>query len=110
MTIKGFAGLQSTRGVRVGGEAGDGEQAIRLARQLRPDIVLVDLRIPRLASPGATRLIKADRPKTKVMILMDHREDAFRQAAGKLGPDAFLAKRALVALLLSGKSSKECLS
>ncbi len=88
------------------GEAGDGEEAVRLARDLRPDVVLMDIGMPGLDGLEATRRIKADRPEARVIILTVHGEEAYRRAAGESGADAFLPKKALIALLLSVKAEE----
>jgi len=82
------------------GEAEDGADAIRLARELRPDIVLLDLALPRVNGLEALRQIKAERPETKVIIETVHTEDAYRQAADDNGADAFLLKKSLATVLL----------
>lgn len=82
------------------GEAEDGAEAIRLAQELQPDIVLLDLVMPRVNGLEALRRIKAERPETKVIIVTAHDEDAYRQAAEDGGADAFLLKKTLVTILL----------
>ena len=82
------------------GEAEDGAAAIRLAQELRPDIVLLDLAMPRVNGLEALRRIKAERPATTVIIVTVHAEDAYRRAAADGGADAFLLKKTLVAVLL----------
>ena len=82
------------------GEAEDGAEAIRLAQELRPDIVLLDLAMPRVNGLEALRQIKAERPETKVIIITVHDEDAYRQAAEDSGADAFLLKKTLGTSLL----------
>ena len=85
---------------QVVGEAKDGAEAIRLAQELRPDIVLLDLAMPRVNGLEALRWIKAERPATTVIIVTVHAEDAYRQAAADSGADAFLLKKTLVTVLL----------
>jgi two-component system response regulator DesR len=82
------------------GEAADGAEAMRLAQALRPDLVLLDLAMPRVNGLEALRQIKAAHPETKVIIVTVHTEDAYRQAAADGGADAFLLKKTLVSVLL----------
>lgn len=86
--------------VSVVGEAGDGEEAVHRARELRPDVILMDIAMPRVDGLEATRRIKAERPETKVLILTIHNEEAYRRAAQASGADVFLPKKTLMADLL----------
>lgn len=76
------------------GEAEDGREAIRLAHQLRPDVVLMDIAMPLLNGLEATRQIKRDHPEINVLILTmyDH-EEYFRQVL-EAGASGYLVKRA----------------
>src|SRR2546426_2103739 len=96
--MRGIVAQES--GLHVVGEAEDGAEAIRLAQALRPDIVLLDLVMPRVNGLEALRRIKTERPETKVIIVTVHAEDAYRQAAEDSGADAFLLKKTLVTVLL----------
>jgi DNA-binding NarL/FixJ family response regulator len=80
---------------RVIAEAGDGEEAIRLARALRPDVVLMDIAMPRLGGLEAVRRTKADLPETKIIVVTIHGEEAYRKAAEDSGADAFVLKKTL---------------
>ena len=86
--------------LQVVGEAVDGAEAMRLAQELRPNIMLLDLALPRVNGLEALRWIKAERPEIKVIIVTAHAEDAYRQAAEASGADAFLLKKTLVTVLL----------
>jgi DNA-binding NarL/FixJ family response regulator len=86
--------------LQVVGEAADGAEAIRLVHLLRPDIVLMDLVMPRVSGLEALRRIKAERPETKVIIMTVHTEDAYRRTAEANGTDAFLLKKTLMTALL----------
>ena len=86
--------------LHVVGEAEDGAEAIRLAQALRPDLILLDLVMPRVNGLETLRWIKAARPETKIIMVTVHVEDAYRQAAEASGADAFLLKKTLVTILL----------
>jgi DNA-binding NarL/FixJ family response regulator len=61
--------LSLQKDFEVVGEAGDGHEAVKRASQLRPDVIIMDLAMPRINGVEATKLIKAELPDTKVMIL-----------------------------------------
>ncbi len=89
----GIASLLRARGYEVVGEAGDGLEAVVRARELKPDLVLMDIRMPNLGGLEATRLIKTELPETKVVILTvsDDEEDLFE--AIKSGAQGYLLKK-----------------
>jgi len=77
------------------GEAGSGEEAIRLTDDLRPDVVLMDLAMPRMNGLEATRQLKTRWPDLAVVILTVHDEDVYRRTALAAGATAFLQKKML---------------
>ncbi|WP_329115147.1 response regulator transcription factor [Streptomyces sp. NBC_01353] len=80
--------------IEVVGEAADGEQAITLARELRPDVVLMDIRMPGLDGLEATRRITADArlEEVKVVILTTFDVDDYVYGALRAGASGFLVK------------------
>ncbi|MFI6600875.1 response regulator [Nonomuraea sp. NPDC050536] len=87
--------------MEVTGEAGDGEQAARMARQLRPDVVLMDVRMPGLDGIEATRRIVRDCPRSRVLILTTFDLDEYAFAGLKAGAAGFLPKNTRPAELLN---------
>ena len=92
---------QMGQGVKVIGEAARGDDAVLLASELRPDVVLMDLDLPGLDGIAATRQIKAFDPEVKVILLTPHDEEAYLSSTGKSGADAIVPKRAVRAEILS---------
>jgi DNA-binding NarL/FixJ family response regulator len=82
------------------GEAEDGEEAVRSTRDLNPDIVLMDITMPRINGLDASRKIKTFRPQTKIIILTVHSESEYKPVALQSGADAFIAKKRLGSDLL----------
>jgi two-component system, NarL family, response regulator DegU len=79
-------------GLNVVSEACDGEEAVRLAKQLEPDVVVMDVTMPILDGIQATRQIFAAEPATKIVILTMHGEDKLVCEAIEAGAVAFLSK------------------
>jgi DNA-binding NarL/FixJ family response regulator len=82
------------------GEAGDGEEAVRLAQRLRPRVVLLDVGMPRVNGLEATRRIKAAMPEIRIVVVTVHGEEAYQRAAAESGADAFVTKKSLATELL----------
>jgi DNA-binding NarL/FixJ family response regulator len=76
----------------IAGEAADGEEAVRLVGLLKPDLVLMDIEMPRMGGPEATRRIKAWNTPTKVVLLSALADEGRSKSAADCGADGFLAK------------------
>ncbi|PWK86334.1 LuxR family two component transcriptional regulator [Lentzea atacamensis] len=78
--------------IEVVGEAGDGEQAVRLAAELRPEVVLMDLRMPVLDGIAATSRLRVEQPDVRVLALTTFDDDADVFAALRAGAVGYLLK------------------
>jgi DNA-binding NarL/FixJ family response regulator len=85
--------FSSDETIDVVGEAGDGRGAIIRARELRPDVVLMDVRMPNLDGIAATRDVLAVSPELKVIILTTFEQDDYIFGALRAGASGFLLKR-----------------
>ncbi|MFJ6775009.1 response regulator [Kitasatospora sp. NPDC091257] len=84
--------IAETDDVEVVGEAGTGAEAVRLAAELRPDVVVMDIRMPGMDGIEATRLVTADGGPTRVVVLTTFDEDEHVYAALHAGASGFLVK------------------
>lgn len=84
--------LRKDSRVQVVGEAADGAEGVEMARQLRPDVVLMDIQMPVLNGIEATRQIVREMPDTKVIMLTMHKEENQELAALRVGALGYLHK------------------
>ncbi|MET8555844.1 response regulator transcription factor [Streptomyces sp. NPDC004959] len=95
MVREGFSVLLGAMpGIEVVGEAVDGREAVELTARLAPDVVLMDIRMPRLDGIGATREIVASPAGTKVLVLTTFDLDEYVYQALRAGASGFLLKDA----------------
>ncbi|GAA4248342.1 response regulator transcription factor [Dactylosporangium darangshiense] len=88
----GFRMILNARGVEVVGEAADGVEAVSAAQRLRPDVILMDIRMPNLDGLAATRQILARLPRCRVIMLTTFDLDRYVYAALAAGASGFLLK------------------
>ncbi|MGW6686273.1 response regulator [Streptomyces sp. NPDC054961] len=88
----GFRLILTARGIDVVGVAADGVEAVSEVRRLRPDVVLLDIRMPRLDGLEAARQIIADAPECRVIMLTTFDLDQYVYAALAAGASGFLLK------------------
>jgi DNA-binding NarL/FixJ family response regulator len=81
-------------GIEVVGSARDGEEAVQLVGEQRPDVVLMDLRMPRVDGVEATRRIKASHPLVQIVVLTTYSDDESVFAALQAGARGYLTKDA----------------
>jgi DNA-binding NarL/FixJ family response regulator len=88
-------------GFEVIGRAADGAEAVAMALELRPGVILMDLRMPNLDGIEATRQIKAILPRTQVVILTAYSDPVLREEADGAGAYCYLLKGCPTALVTS---------
>jgi two-component system, NarL family, response regulator NreC len=93
--------LKAETDLEVVGEAGDGRDALRLAEQLHPDIVLMDLSMPAIGGIEATRRLRETQPDTHVLILTVHEDESLLREAIRAGASGYVVKRAAEAELMN---------
>ncbi len=87
--------LSSLPHVQVVGEAADGEEAVEQVEHLCPDLVLMDISMPKRNGLDATRIIKERWPKTRVVIATMYDNEVYRQGARDAQADGFILKSTL---------------
>ncbi len=102
----GLAGLLNSQpDMEVVGQAGDGYEALVLARDLRPDLIVMDIKMPVCDGLEATRLIRAELPEARITMLTIHDEDEKLFAAIKAGANGYMLKDTSSADFLRGVRS-----
>jgi len=93
--------LAAFDGLSLVGEAGDGEEAVRQCEHLQPDIVLMDLLMPKMDGVAATKIIKERWPQINVIALTSFKEKEYVEGALKAGATSYLLKNVTADELLS---------
>ena len=84
--------LENERIVEVVGEAVDGQDVIRQAKKLKPDVILMDIKLPYIDGISATRQIRKECPATNVLILSSYEDEAHVMEAIQAGANGYLSK------------------
>ena len=86
--------LEQEPDLKIVGEASNGEEAVRLAYELQPDVMVMDVRMPKMSGVEATRRIKAEAPDVRVLVLTAHDDDEYVFALLQAGANGYLLKTA----------------
>ncbi|MBN1165326.1 MAG: response regulator transcription factor [Candidatus Krumholzibacteriota bacterium] len=89
---QGLKSLLEGKQMEIVGEAENGHAAVTLVRELSPDVVVMDIGLPRLGGIEAVRRIRKERPQTKIIMLTIHREESYLFKSLEAGADGYLAK------------------
>jgi len=92
--------LDETASLQIVGEAADGTEALELAHRLRPDVVLMDLKMPGLPAADAIRTIRAQYPATQVLVLTSYAEDRQVEEVLRAGALGYVLKNIVAADLI----------
>ena len=88
--------LEQEEDLEVIGEAGDGEEAIRMAKELVPDVIIIDIGMPRMNGLEATKQIKDENPGVSILVLSVHDEEEYIWKSLKRGPAVILSRACTV--------------
>jgi two-component system, cell cycle sensor histidine kinase and response regulator CckA len=91
--------------LEVVGEAADGQEVLELLSQTQPDLILLDIQMPRLGGLEAAHAVKQRYPQMKVLILTMHKEDSYLSVAQEIGVDGFVLKDDIDQVLLDAISA-----
>jgi len=86
--------LEGNKDFLVVGEAADGEEVIQKARDLRPDVVVMDISMPKVNGIEATRILKQSRPETGILVLTMHENAEYANQVFKAGASGYVLKNA----------------
>ena len=92
--------LENEQDFKVVGEAGNGPEAVALAKKLKPDVILMDIKLPQMDGIAATRAVRMESPQTNVLILSSYEDDAHVAEAIQAGANGYLSKMMPVAELV----------
>ncbi|HUI75193.1 MAG TPA: response regulator transcription factor [Candidatus Acidoferrum sp.] len=87
--------LEDDAAIAVVGEANDGEEAVRLAKELQPSVVVMDCAMPNMNGLEATRRILENKPQTAILMLSMHSEDTLVRQALEAGARGYVLKNAM---------------
>jgi len=84
--------LEGERSIEVIGEAADGSEVVKMAKKLKPNVILMDIKLPHLDGVSATRQIRKECPDTNVLILSSFEDEAHVMEAIQAGANGYLSK------------------
>ncbi|MCX7905353.1 MAG: response regulator transcription factor [Elusimicrobiales bacterium] len=84
--------LEDEKGIKVVGEAKTGSEVIEMVKRLKPDVVLMDIKIPEIDGISATKIIREKFPETNVIILSSYEDEAHITEAIQAGANGYLSK------------------
>ena len=93
--------LDAESDIQVIGEAANGQQAVDMAKKLRPAVVVMDISMPKLNGLDATQQIRQDLPTTKVLICSAHSGEAYVESAMEVGADGYINKLTSLDILVA---------
>jgi two-component system, NarL family, response regulator NreC len=93
--------LQRQAGTAVIGEASDGLEAIRLADELKPDVILLDLTMPGMGGLEALAILRRVSPQSRILVLTMHEDESYLRQVLKAGAAGYILKRAADAELIA---------
>ncbi len=94
--------LSSTEDLEVVGEAADGKEAVDKAAELQPDVIIMDITMPRMDGLEATRRIKKKQPGARTLVLTQHEDQEYIVSVIKSGAAGYLPKKAVSYDLIAG--------
>ncbi len=84
--------LEDEKGILVVGEASNGPEVVAMAKKLKPDVILMDIKLPQMDGVSATRIIRKECPNTNVLILSSYEDEAHVTEAIQAGANGYLSK------------------